>query len=123
MNYWPIPSKSIYNMTLNLTLALKLRITIKLFDGSVLLNDDGFIDCLVDKVSKAVIANPKFQDLISLTVRDQNTTLLEQTKKLEEAEEIQEQYSTHNCLVIHGIQKKEKKKNRENTDEEIKNLF
>ena len=45
-------------------------------DGEALLNDETFITKLVERVSEAVVANPKFHELLELTIDKHNKVVL-----------------------------------------------
>ena len=93
--------------------------TFHIVDGEALLNDETFITKLVEKVSEALVANPKFHELLELTIDKHNKVVLEKKAQLEEAIERHEQYSRRNCLIIHGLPAKK----NENTDEEVKDFL
>ena len=93
--------------------------TSHIVDGEALLNDETFITKLVEKVSEALVANPKFHELLELTINKHNKVVLEKKAQLEEAIERHEQYSRRNCLIIHGLPAKK----NENTDEEVEDCL
>ena len=84
-----------------------------------MLNDETFITKLVEKVSEVLVANPKFHELLELTIDKRNKVVLEKKAQLEEAIERHEQYSRRSCLIIHGLPAKKD----ENTDEEVKDFL
>ena len=77
--------------------------------NDALLNDETFITKLVEKVSEALVANPKFHELLELTIDKHNKVVLEKKAQLEEAIERHEQYSRRNGLIIHGLPAKKMK--------------
>ena len=83
--------------------------TSHIVDGEALLNDETFITKLVEKVSEALVTNPKFHELLELTIDKHNKVVLEKKAQLEEAIERHEQYSRRNCLIIHGLPAKKMK--------------
>ena len=51
--------------------------TSHIVDGEALLNDETFITKLVEKISEVLVSNPKFHELMELTIDKHNKVVLE----------------------------------------------